>query len=150
MFSYELSINNLGKLVAEADVDYLDQDSVEFKKGVFKKTYFTVYNVTDYSKRKIGEFCFDELTGCPEIVISCHTRMSVDKRHSTLSQPFRELKENLARDLGYSMMLATVNMENIPAVGNILKSKYRIVDTLRDRRVDNRHASSVGICIKKL
>jgi hypothetical protein len=86
----------------------------------------------------IGWFRFSTLQGNCGVVVSSDTLLNNGFRGNPLySQKFRDAKEQLVRQLGYSAMIATTQMSNIPAVGNMFKSKYRIVETFTNARTNN-------------
>jgi hypothetical protein len=88
--------------------------------------FFKVDRVTGHSVIEIGGFAFHTFPWCGSVVISGGSYLTKETQHSGLSDPFRKLKENIARDLGFSMMVCTLDMANVPAIGNAMKSKYRI------------------------
>lgn len=106
-------------------------------KGLKAAAKFEIFSCTDDSRRFIGNTWFSPFPGCCGIVVSHHTYLNPDSRHSGLSDPFRKLKEKIAKEMGYSLMVATTDMENIPAVGNFFKSNYRIVETFKNSRTQN-------------
>jgi hypothetical protein len=126
-------VNEYVKLVAEVtDTTYQtifdNCESFEDFKGSDITLRFNIYRVTDTSKIHIGGHCFTELPGCNSVVVSHGTYLTDKTKHSGLSNSFRNLKEKIARGLGYNLMIATCEMSNIPAVGNMFKSKYRLLD----------------------
>jgi hypothetical protein len=116
------------------------------EKGFFHETSFDIFRVTADSEIKVGHTYMTPLPGCCGIVVSHCTSLTEMTRHSGLSNPFRELKEKIAKDMGYTMMLATTDMANIPAVGNFFKSKYKFVDTFINKRTNH----LIGIGLKRL
>lgn len=104
---------------------------------------FEVFRVTDHSEFNIGYTYFSPFPGCCGAVVSHHTYLNPDSRHSGLSEPFRKLKEKIAKEMGYPLMVATTDMENIPAVGNFFKSGYNIVQTWMNKRTG--HLLALGI-----
>lgn len=139
MTTYEFIINTSVKLEARADVDLDD-------KGLNKSTRFRVFRVTDHSEIEIGQTYMSPMPGCCGIVVSHNTSLNSGSRHTGMSDAFRSLKEKMAKELGYGVMIATTQMSNIPAVGNFFKSKYKFVDTFTNPRTHN----LIGIGIKKI
>jgi len=101
-----------------------------------------------YNQWVIGQFSFSALPGCCGVVVSHNTRRTgyLYDQNRLLSDRFRRIKEAFAEHLGYSVMIATTDMANLPAVGNMFKSNYKIVDTFNNKRTDH----LIGIGIKKL
>lgn len=110
--------------------------------------YCTLYrrSIPGNKDIEVGGFKFTAMPGCCGIVVSHGTYLTPQTRGTGLSNPFRQLKMELAKKLGYTMMIATTRMSDVPAVGNMMKSKYKIVDTFRNKRTLN----DIGIGIKKL
>lgn len=119
--------------VSERDDDYI----LEEHKELWQETRFDVFRVSENSRINIGQFRFSSLPGCPGIVVSHGTFLNKNTRGQGLSDDFRKLKERLAKELGYSVMIATVDLSNIPGVGNLMKSKYDICKTFRNGRSDH-------------
>lgn len=124
----------------------------ELEKGLFKETKFEVYRISkniDGSRSSeilVGSFYFTPLPGCTSVIVSTHSNLTERTRGTGLSDPFRKLKENLAKALGAPMMIATVDMNNFPGVGNMFKSKYKMITTFNNPHTEN----LVGLGIKKL
>jgi hypothetical protein len=96
----------------------------------------------------LGDFSFAALPGCCGVVVSHDTvrRGLLYEGNKYFSDNFRRIKEAFAKHLGYSVMIATTDMANLPAVGNMFKSNYKIVDTFSNARTDH----LIGIGIKRL
>lgn len=107
------------------------------EKGLHKAADFVLYLQTAKEDKKIGKFQFAPMPGCCGIVVSCYTFLNKEYRGTYLSDHFRALKDDLARHLGYSMMVATTQMNSIPAVKNMFKSKYVIPITFENKRTEN-------------
>lgn len=144
MFRYKYDLINGVWLEArtEQEISYLVEDS----KGLRKTTNFSLWRVTNNSEFNIGRFSLSPMPGCCGIVVSHDTELTENNRHSGLSEPFRKLKHKLAKDLGYTVMIATTQTKNIPAFANMLKSGYKILDVFRNKRTSN----DIGIGIKVL
>ena len=115
-------------------------------KGLLDTLFLLVFRVTETSRIEIGHTSFSPLPGCCGIVVSHGTYLTEQTRGSGLSEPFRKLKEQIARELGYSLMLATTDMANFPAVGNMFRSNYQMVDAFTNKRTGH----LIGLGIKKL
>lgn len=144
-YRFDFTSNGVWLEARTADNEFYE-DLVKEQKGLRKETMFTLHRVTDYSEYQIGQFALAPMPGCCGIVVSCYTFLKEDNRGQGLSEPFRQLKHKLAKDLGYTVMIATTQTKNIPAVGNMIKSKYKIVDVFRNKRTGN----DIGIGIKVL
>lgn len=128
------SINEGLYLTAEAAIKYNTIDIVE--KGLVEPIIFTIYKINEQSGSKIhiGTTSLAPMPGCCGVVVSYHTELKADFRGSGLSNPFRDLKHDLIKALGYSAVVATTQLDNVPAVVNMVKSKYKIVRTFLNRR----------------
>ena len=102
--------------------------------------------VTCNGDELLARFCLSVLPGCCGVVVSHDTARIGPKRNQQLSDGFRELKEAFAKDLGYSAMICTTDMSNIPALKNLFKSKYEVATTFRNSRTGNQ----IAIGVKKL
>jgi len=112
------------------------------EKGLFSTAHFQF----KVGKLLLGSFRMSPMPGCCGVVISHETHLAPAYRNTGYSDRFREIKEALAKHLGYSVMIATTQMHNLSAVGNMYKSKYNMVDTFNNKRTNN----LIGIGIKKL
>lgn len=98
---------------------------------------FEVFRKTDHSEFAIGHFFLSAMPGCCGVCVSHAAYLSPDNRHSGLRHPFRDIKPFIAKRLGYSMMIATTIMTNIPALKSFLDSSYRVSDTFTNPRTGN-------------
>ena len=130
-------------LTAESENTNLEKD---YEKGLCKSEQFFIYRINGESKRNIGRTWLAPMPGCCGVVVSFGTYLEEISRNSGLSEPFRDLKKDLAKSLGYTLVIATTQMNNIPAVGNMIKSKYTIVKTFTNKRTNN----LIGFGIKDL
>lgn len=113
------------------------------EKGITELTQFEVYRMTDHSEFKIGQFHLQGMPGCCGVVVSCFAYLSPDNRHTGLSKPFRAIKETVAKKLGYTVMIATSEITNIPAFISMQHSGYEIVKTFTNKRTQ--HVLAFGI-----
>ena len=92
-----------------------------------------------------GWFSFTALPGCCGVVVSHDTKRIglFQDWNKKLSDDFRAIKEKFAKKLGYSMIIATTDMANIPAVGNMIKSGYTMNKPFTNKRTGN--LLSVGV-----
>lgn len=98
---------------------------------------FEILRVTNHSEYVVGRTYLTQMPGCCGIVISHQTTLKEENRHSGLSDPFRELKNELAKHFGYTLMMATTRVDNIPACSNLFKSKYKVLKTFLNKRTNN-------------
>ena len=115
------------------DDDYLLTE----QKGLDKTIRFKLFRVSNNSEHEIGGFSFSPMPGCCGVVVSHETFLTPDNRGTGLSDPFRELKHEFAVALGYSLMIMTTQMKNLPAVGNMMKSGYISPVTFTNKRTGN-------------
>lgn len=146
IFKEVVSDHPLYNVWLEARCDQLDESAVELAKGLEKQANFQVYRVTATSEYKIGSTSLSPMPGCCGIVVSHFTYLTPDNRGKGLSNHFRNLKENLVKALGYGLMIATTDMANFPAVGNMFKSKYTMVESF----VNPRTSHLIGVGVKKV
>lgn len=131
MLSFEKKLSHVS-ILAECE----EADEYQQEKGFETTTEFKLYHIRS-EKILIGGFCFTTLPGCCGVVVSSGTWLTEHTKHSGLSNPFRELKEEIAKKCGYSMMIATTDMSKIPSVGNMIKSKYNIFKVFTNKRTNN-------------
>lgn len=146
MNKYKFDLPDTVHVWLEARSEEDMQDLIPEQKGLFNSVNFTLWRVTKDSEYEIGRFTLAPMPGCCGIVVSAHTYLNPNDRHKGLSNSFRALKHKLAKDLGYTVMIATSQTKDIPAFGNMLKSKYNIVNVFRNKRTTN----DVAIGIKVL
>ncbi len=128
----------------EEDFTYLKSGKDDGRPVRFEFSQKTLTGDYNFS---IGVCYLQALPGCCGVVVVSNVwTHSKGNGIPPSSDVFRECKEKLARDLGYSVMIATNDMSNIPSVCNMLKSKYRYADTFINKRTGH----LVGIGIKKL
>ena len=144
---YRTKITGRDDAVVHYQVVSEDVDEAFPEKGLDKRAYFKFQRVgSDGTVYDYGNFVFAPVEGCCGIVVSAYTFLNKSVRGTGYSDKFRDMKESLARQLGYSMMIATTQMKNIPAVSNMIKSKYNIVDTFTNKRTNN----LLGLGMKRL
>ena len=111
---------------------------IDFEKGLEKEVKFkAVLHKSEETKVTIGSFCFSPMPGCCGVVVSHFTFLEKGFRGTSYSQTFRELKDKVARDLGYSCVIMTTQMENIPAVKNMFKRNFTVAGTFTNKRTGN-------------
>lgn len=131
MNEFSIAVNADVSIVAYAAID------LESDKGLATSIMFTLWRLTNHSKIEIGYFYFSPMPGNCGMVVCHNMSLTEMSRHTGLSQTVRDLKEKIARQLGYSVMIATTDTGNVPAAGNMLKSKYKVVHTFTNKRTNN-------------
>ena len=88
---------------------------------------------------KEGRMIFNlvQLTGCCAYLISTGTYISESLRKKGYSYRLQEMKEILARKLGYSILLCTVRVKNKPENKCLKKSGWKKIGEVRNKRTDN-------------
>lgn len=129
----------------EANVEDYSLDEIK-NKGLQETTHFSFTRSYGITTEYLGDFSFSTLEGCCGVVVSSNSRLEKNYRQSSVSDTFRKIKELLADHLGYSLMLATVQTDNIPAMGNMFKSKYKVHETFKNKRTGN----VIAIATKKV
>lgn len=143
MFGHRTNINNnvwLETTTEDKDCNGYNLEELGWK-GIDHCVRFKVERVTDHSRYEIGMFCLSPMPGCCGVVVSHHSNLNEKSRHSGLSQPFRDAKAEVAKLLGYTVMLGTTDMANIPALGSFFKI-YHIFHTFINKRTT--HHVAIG------
>ena len=107
----------------------------ELNKGLYRYITFSIFSNEDIPA---GSFMFYPMPGCCGIVVSTGTYLHKQFRGGQLSRDFRVLKERIAKELGYSCMIATTKMDDIPARKNMEKGNYKFVEEFVNSRTGNR------------
>lgn len=112
----------------EAKCSSFSEDEQYVKdKGIGEKSLW--FQLVIKNGNDVGGFCFTEMQGCRHVVISSGTYLNTKYRNTNYSDLFRKLKNQVAKEMGYSVMIATVDLTNIPAFKSMLKSGYNICKT---------------------
>lgn len=110
------------------------------EKGLFKGVRFSVHvgweaaGARPYNEREIGYFKLEPMPGCCGVVISTGSWLNVAERGSNLGVHFHELKAFVAKELGYSRMLATTQTKNFPELLGAAKSGWKLHDAFINKR----------------
>lgn len=134
-----------GNVIIRADyrnsvlVEFPDGDPGEHEKGLYKEQQFTVeWERSDKTREKLGTFVLSPLPGCCGVVVSTASYLEEKQRGlSYISTSFHEIKEKVARHYGYSLMLSTVQLRNLPEIIGASKAKWRFIHHFRNKRTDN-------------
>lgn len=123
-----------------------DEPEYAQDKGLDGPLFVRVNRVSDSSTHNIGSFQLSPMPGCCGIVVSHNAFLSETTRNSGLSQPFRDIKERVAKHFGYSFMIATNDLSNVAGTISMIRSKYRFVESF----INSRTGHLVGVGVKKL
>lgn len=125
--------NGMADLVAESAAD-----SIYLKKGFENPTVFQIFHErkhtdgTIFERRPVGCFTFSTLQACCAVVVS--TNSYLNDKPWNLGHDFHALKERVARDAGYSMMLATTETSNFPEIIGAAKAHWRLGKAFTNKR----------------
>lgn len=97
--------------------------------------------------RDIAHFELVQQTNCCGILVSTNTIVYEGYRGQGLAQNMMPLKEALAKEFGFSLLLATVNMTGNPVEVHILE---KFGWKLKDSFVNSRTKNTVGIFTKEI
>ncbi len=129
------------KLCVDYDFDYPVEE-----KGLLQGESFSVYNPVGEAKLTVAVFRFEPLPGCCGVVVSTASYINTEWRGSWVGPEFHKLKEELAKNFGYSLLLATTQLSNIPEVVSSSKARWRIVKTFLNKRTSR----ELGVMMKNL
>jgi GNAT superfamily N-acetyltransferase len=117
--------------------------SVQFDSNPFKITFTFRYN-----NRTMAGFTLVEQVNCCAILVSTRTFVYEPYQGQGIAQEMMPIKEALAREFGYSMLLATVNVSGNPAEVHILeKFGWQLSG---DTFVNPRTKNTIGVFTKVL
>ena len=128
--------------------DDFPEDPEERQKGLEKSTNFVVCQgpAPDPDKPhtdSYGRFTFAPLPGNCGIVVSTDTWIAERWRKQGSADRLHKIKENIARQLGYSLMLSTSISTNMPQVISAAKAGWKFVDHFQNKRTN--HQCLIGI-----
>lgn len=133
----------LAKAVKEFGSGPLRNFSVEFKTSPFS----VKLDLRSVDGKAMATFTLREMINCCGILVSTKTMVYEEFRGKGLAQELMLLKEALAKEYGYSCMMATVNMTGNPAEVHILqKFGWSLVNKFKNSRTKN----DVGVFVKNL
>ena len=105
-----------------------------------------VFVLREYNK-DIAGFSLVQQINCCGILVSTRTWVNEDWRGQGIAQSMMPLKEALAKEFGYGMLLATVNMSgNLAEVHILEKCGWKLGDSFTNPRTRN----EVGVYTKDL
>lgn len=119
--------------------DDFPEDIHERSKGLLKPTLFEIYlTAKEFEVKHIyGFFTFSTLEGNCGIVVSSGTWITALWRNQGSANRLQEIKEFVARELGYSLMLSTVISTNVPQIVSASKAKWRFICNFLNKRTNN-------------
>jgi GNAT superfamily N-acetyltransferase len=95
--------------------------SVNFKVKINQGPFRIEFWLLDNNDNEIAHFKLQEQTGCCGILVSTKTSVSEKYRGRGIAQELMLLKKSLAKEFGYGLLLATVNLSGNPAEAHILE-----------------------------
>lgn len=126
----------------EQELQNLSTD--DFKaKGIEQGSFcsFVVYrqrNEAGAEERKLGGFTFSTMPGCCGVAVSTASALNEGWRGiKVIGEMFHKLKEHVARELGYSKMIATTQALNLPEVIGGSKAGWKLGEPFRNKRSGN-------------
>lgn len=117
----------------------LEEDTAA-EKGLFNQVRFSVYigweaaGAREKTEREIGFFCFSPMPGCCGVVVSTGSWLEVKERGSNIGEHFHQLKAFVAKQLGYSRMLATTQTKNFPELIGAAKHGWKLHEAFINTR----------------
>ena len=137
----KMKLISKGKLV---DL-YANIDSgweLEQEKGLDKPV---VFKVLTKNSKTIGEFTVAPVIGCCGLCISTGLFIYPEYRRTEYSKEFMEMKEWIPDYLGYSAVMATVQLKNIAELKSMTKRGYKIITNWNNSKTNN----ELGIIFKR-
>lgn len=131
---------------------YLHTEAPEFEgmpadvmreKGLPQGHIFDVFH-GERDPEKVGRFRLDPLPGCCGVVVSTDSFIEPIRRGSWVGTEFHEIKALVAKHYGYSAMLMTTQLRNIPEVVGASKAGWKFLETFRNTRTNN----DLGVALK--
>lgn len=111
-------------------VDSLEDDLNLLRAGKSDSSVLFWVKLRDQS---VGQFRMQALPGCCGVVV-CHHAVKDTKSYSA---QFRSIKKAVAVELGFSQMIATVEMSNYPAVFSAHSAGYTFLKSFNNSRTGN-------------
>lgn len=126
---------------------YLAESSREIEyvdKGLCGEVQFSFYLSKEERKEELGWFFLSPLPGCCGVVVSHGSFLLPQYRASDIGDAFHRMKTKVAQELGYSAMISTTQLKNIPQIVGGAKHGWKYCETFRNKRTNN----EIGIGIK--
>lgn len=124
--------------------DEMERDWIShFILEVNKRQPFTIkFSIVDEDSYGLAGFTLIEQKNCCGILVSTNTYVNKNLEGQGYAQEMMKLKIALAKEFGYSLLLATVDVGNSPAEVHILEKTGW---TKKDEFVNKRTKHTVGI-----
>lgn len=120
-----------------SDADFVDNFQGKWnEKGLHGPTRFKMY----FRDMRVGEFTLAPLYSCCGVVVSSYTCIFEQHRGKRYAKIMQTAKEAIARLLGYSMMLATVEVSNIPEIVSASNAGWRVKEIFINKRTNHQLA----------
>lgn len=116
---------------------FVDFDIPNPEKGLEKEQSFYVYSKHLSTDQKVAFFNLSPLPGCCGVVVSHSSIIYPDSRIYNYGKAFHALKEQVARHFGYSLMIATTLVKNLPEVIGAAKAGWRHEKIFNNKRTRN-------------
>lgn len=107
------------------------------EKGLEAPMHVTVLGSWCPQGTHLGYFTFSPLPGCCGVVVSSESSLHDVSKISGTGRLFHRLKAEVARKLGYSMMLATTQASNLPEVIGGAKAGWKWSNEFTNTRTGN-------------
>jgi hypothetical protein len=122
MTMQQVFVSSYLQATAQRQLEEFDRD-----KGLEQPVRFSV-SFTN-SEKEIGSFAFAPMPGCCGVVVSIHSSLQCRQ-----GKAFHALKEHVARELGYSRMLATTETGNFPELIGAAKAGWKMHPAFTNKR----------------
>jgi hypothetical protein len=116
------------KAVANREFNGLEAPDIKAK-GLTEPMFFNVYAWN--SERRNGYFTLAPLPGCCGVVVSIDSYLAKNEASGKI---FHELKAAVARELGYSRMIATTQTRNFPELIGAAKNGWKMHEAFINKR----------------
>lgn len=129
------------ELKCERDVGNTLCDPYYIDKGLILNTTFFVHTMQPLEGLpagvRFGEFTLCPMPGCCGVVVSTATKIAHPFVGKKLSKHMHKLKEHVALELGYSLMLSTTVSSNAPQVAGATKANWLVLEEFKNSRTGN-------------
>ena len=95
---------------------------------------------------EIAYFWLNQFPGCCGLVVSTDSWMEPSWRGTKWGKDFHALKSLVAKHYGYTAMIMTTQLRNIPEVVGAAKARWHFCHFFRNKRTDN----DIGVAFKDL
>ena len=137
------------KFTLENFVCISEDPDLDSEKGLHSVVRFRIarqqYEALDIGPHEIGSFKLAPMPGCCGVVVSTESILNPRWRGS-IPQIFHRIKEQVAKQFGYSLMIATVQSRNYPEVIGASHNGWKFVHTFRNKRTTN----DIGVMVKDI